>query len=129
MKNCHSIFSHKKNCQPEVWGDDSSYDPKLIFLFGVLGVCNGSFHCSVTFISDEETVRGRDVKFRTQILTGGATKDKIAAHILRLTEAPLHSLHHLDKLISFISANKDSHLREIASKLTSPYALTGHRLG
>ena len=91
------------------------------FLYSCLVWC---LHCYAHALSsaDEESVHSRDTRFRNQILTTGATKDRIAAHILKLTEAPLHSLQHFEKLVNFIHSNKDSHLREMASKNDHSYS-------
>ncbi|XP_018019040.1 ribosome biogenesis protein NOC1-like [Hyalella azteca] len=66
----------------------------------------------------EENSGDRDIRFRRQIFAQGAMKDRITAHILQLTEWPVQSLSHLAKLCDFVSANKESHLKEILKSLT-----------
>lgn len=56
------------------------------------------------------------MRFRRQILRHGAAKDRVAAHLLRLTEAPLHSLQHLASVLSLLTANKDSLIKDVSSK-------------
>ncbi|KAF2357657.1 CCAAT-binding factor [Trinorchestia longiramus] len=69
------------------------------------------------FIKFEENSGDRDMRLRHQILAHGAMKDRVTAHVLQLSEWPVQSLTHLNKLCDFISSNKESQLKEISKSL------------
>uniref|UniRef100_A0A0P4WBJ8 CCAAT-binding factor domain-containing protein n=1 Tax=Scylla olivacea TaxID=85551 RepID=A0A0P4WBJ8_SCYOL len=62
--------------------------------------------------------KGRDVKFRQTVFSHGTSRDKVAAHVLRCMEAPLHSLSNLRALVALVTPKAKGTFEDILSSLT-----------
>ncbi|XP_037798952.1 CCAAT/enhancer-binding protein zeta-like [Penaeus monodon] len=68
--------------------------------------------------NEERGSKRQEVKFRKTILSHGTTRDKLAAHVLRCMEAPVHSLNHLTALISMVTPKARGGYEEAFNSLT-----------
>lgn len=69
--------------------------------------------------AEEKGSRGKEVKFRRTVFSHGTSKDKLAAHVLRCMEAPVHSLSNLNALVSMISPKVKTGVTEVFGKVYS----------
>ncbi|KAG0727219.1 CCAAT/enhancer-binding protein zeta [Chionoecetes opilio] len=63
-------------------------------------------------------MKGRDVKFRQTVFSHGTSRDKVAAHVLRCMESPVHSLSNLRALVAMVTPKARGTFEEILSSLT-----------
>lgn len=75
-----------------------------------------SWTLTICFSDEERGSKRQEVKFRKTILSHGTTRDKLAAHVLRCMEAPVHSLNHLTALISMVTPKARGGYEEAFSK-------------
>lgn len=68
--------------------------------------------------NEERGSKRQEVKFRKTVLSHGTTRDKLAAHVLRCMEAPVHSLNHLTALISMVTPKARGGYEEAFNSLT-----------
>ncbi|KAK8385067.1 hypothetical protein O3P69_012099 [Scylla paramamosain] len=68
--------------------------------------------------------KGRDVKFRQTVFSHGTSRDKVAAHVLRCMEAPLHSLSNLRALVALVTPKAKGTFEDILSSLTELFQTT-----
>lgn len=65
---------------------------------------------------EEKGPKGKDVKFRRTVFSHGTSKDKLAAHVLRCMEAPVHSLSNLNAVVSMITPKVKTGVTEVFGK-------------
>ncbi|XP_071513221.1 CCAAT/enhancer-binding protein zeta-like isoform X2 [Panulirus ornatus] len=73
---------------------------------------------------EETGLKMQEVKFRKTILSHGTSRDKLATHVLRCMEAPVHSLNHLNALIAMVSTKAKREYEEALSSLLELFEST-----
>lgn len=77
------------------------------YIISILDIC---------FSVEETGSKMQEVKFRKTVFSHGTLRDKLAAHVLRCMEAPVHSLSHLNALISMVTPKARRGYEEALSK-------------
>ncbi|KAK7068392.1 hypothetical protein SK128_007920 [Halocaridina rubra] len=65
----------------------------------------------------EERSKNNDTKFRKTVFSHGTYRDKMAAHVLRCVEAPVHSLYNLNAVIAMVSPKAKGENQEALDSL------------
>ncbi|KAG7170064.1 CCAAT/enhancer-binding protein zeta-like [Homarus americanus] len=66
----------------------------------------------------------QEVKFRKTVMSHGTSRDKLAAHVLRCMDSPVHSLSNLNSLIAMVTPKAKSGYEEAMSSLLELFQST-----
>lgn len=95
------------------------FDKVLLLLFSYVILISTYWFIKLLsniFVEQRKGKAGHDTNWLKTMITKGTTKDKIAAHVISIQNAPMYSLSILHGLISMVKASKKHDCASVMGK-------------